>query len=85
VKAIWEVFAGAATPARPLAFTTDELAREIDVATTWPARLARTSAYLSHPVFNTHHSETEMLRYMRGLEGRDLSLTHSMIPSGHAR
>ena len=42
----------------------------------------RTSAYLTHPAFNTHHSETEMLRYMRRLEGRDLSLTHSMIPLG---
>src|SRR6202007_1261425 len=35
-----------------------------------------------HPVFNTHHTETEMLRYMRQLESRDLSLCHSMIPLG---
>jgi len=47
-----------------------------------PAFADRTSAYLTHPVFNTHHSETEMLRYMRKLESRDLSLTHSMIPLG---
>jgi len=46
------------------------------------AGLERTSAYLTHPVFNTHHSETEMLRYMRTLESRDLSLVHSMIPLG---
>ncbi|MEP7001779.1 MAG: aminomethyl-transferring glycine dehydrogenase, partial [bacterium] len=45
-------------------------------------RFARTSDFLTHPVFNTHHSETEMLRYMRMLESRDLSLTHSMIPLG---
>jgi glycine dehydrogenase len=48
----------------------------------FPAPLARTSAYLTHPVFGTHHSEHEMLRYMRRLEARDLSLTTSMIPLG---
>jgi glycine dehydrogenase len=47
-----------------------------------PAALARTSAYLTHPVFNSHHSETEMLRYVRLLESRDLSLTRSMIALG---
>ena len=45
-------------------------------------RSSRTSAYLTHPVFNTHHTETEMLRYLRRLESRDLSLTTSMIPLG---
>ena len=47
-----------------------------------PKDLERKSTYLSHPVFNSHHSETEMLRYMRKLESRDLSLAHSMIPLG---
>jgi glycine dehydrogenase len=47
-----------------------------------PPALLRKSAYLTHPVFNTHHSETEMLRYLRLLESRDLSLTRSMIPLG---
>lgn len=42
----------------------------------------RKSEYLKHPVFNSYHSETEMLRYIRKLESRDLSLTHSMIPLG---
>jgi glycine dehydrogenase len=42
----------------------------------------RTSRYLTNPVFNEHHSETEMLRYLRRLEGRDISLVHSMIPLG---
>jgi glycine dehydrogenase len=42
----------------------------------------RTSAYLTHPIFHRHRSETEMLRYMRGLEAKDLSLTAAMIPLG---
>lgn len=47
-----------------------------------PAALTRTSSFLLHPVFNTHHSETEMMRYLKSLENKDLSLTHSMIPLG---
>ncbi|MDX2119404.1 MAG: aminomethyl-transferring glycine dehydrogenase [Planctomycetota bacterium] len=47
-----------------------------------PAALARQSGYLTHPVFNSHHSEHEMLRYIRKLQGRDLSLANSMIPLG---
>jgi glycine dehydrogenase len=47
-----------------------------------PRSLLRTSQFLSHPVFNTHHTETEMLRYIKKLESRDLSLTTSMIPLG---
>jgi len=42
----------------------------------------RTSSYLQHPVFNRYHSETEMMRYLKRLESRDLSLTTSMIPLG---
>ncbi len=48
----------------------------------YPAPLARTSPFLRQAVFNRHHSETEMLRYIRRLEARDLSLTTSMIPLG---
>jgi len=47
-----------------------------------PDHLSRTSAYLAHPVFHQHHSETEMLRYIKRLEARDLSLCHAMIPLG---
>ncbi len=49
---------------------------------TYPAPLARTSPFLTHPVFNEYHSEHELLRYLRRLESRDLSLTTSMIPLG---
>ncbi|KAI4202127.1 MAG: hypothetical protein LQ350_002794 [Teloschistes chrysophthalmus] len=47
-----------------------------------PSPLMRTSSFLTHPVFNTHHSETELLRYIHHLQSKDLSLTHSMIPLG---
>ena len=47
-----------------------------------PGPLQRTSAFLLHPVFNQYHSETEMMRYLKILENKDLSLTHSMIPLG---
>ncbi|KAH8819060.1 glycine dehydrogenase-like protein [Xylogone sp. PMI_703] len=51
-------------------------------ASSVPGSLKRTSSYLTHPVFNSHHSETEILRYMHHLQSKDLSLTHSMIPLG---
>ncbi|GFP57393.1 glycine dehydrogenase (decarboxylating), mitochondrial [Trichoderma asperellum] len=47
-----------------------------------PASVRRESKFLTHPVFNSHHSETEMLRYMHHLQSKDLSLVHSMIPLG---
>lgn len=47
-----------------------------------PSSLKRTSPYLTHPVFNIHQSETELLRYIHHLQSKDLSLTHSMIPLG---
>lgn len=46
------------------------------------AELGMRSPYLTHPVFNTHHSEHEMLRYIKRLENKDLSMVHSMIPLG---
>ncbi|EHR6472511.1 aminomethyl-transferring glycine dehydrogenase [Vibrio parahaemolyticus] len=47
-----------------------------------PEALRRTSEYLTHPVFNTYHSETQMMRYLKQLENKDFSLTHGMIPLG---
>ena len=47
-----------------------------------PSNLKRTSKFLQHPVFNSHHSETEMMRYIKKLEVKDLSLNRSMIPLG---
>ncbi|HDY7948355.1 TPA: aminomethyl-transferring glycine dehydrogenase [Vibrio vulnificus] len=47
-----------------------------------PEACRRTSRFLTHPVFNTHHSETQMMRYLKHLENKDFSLTHGMIPLG---
>ena len=58
----------------------DAIAKGLDAR--FDERFGRTSPFLSHPVFSRYHSETEMLRYLRRLESRDLSLTHSMIPLG---
>ncbi|MDR3495482.1 MAG: aminomethyl-transferring glycine dehydrogenase [Ancalomicrobiaceae bacterium] len=72
IEAVWSAFGGA--------FAYGEVAPDAGLGL--PAGLARTSAYLTHPVFNTHHSETEMLRYMRRLADRDLALDRAMIPLG---
>ena len=64
----------------PLPFTIEQLAGEAKAGI--PAGLARQQPILTHPVFHRYHSETEMLRYIRRLEARDLSLTTSMIPLG---
>lgn len=64
------------------AIATDSIVVVENVSTTIPASLQRTSEYLTHPVFNSHHSEHEMLRYIKSLETKDLSLCHSMIALG---
>ena len=55
---------------------------EAGVTSLIPAELRRTSSFMAHPVFNTHHSETAMLRYIRALSDKDLALDRSMIPLG---
>ena len=55
---------------------------ELEGLTSIDESLERKSAYLTHPVFNSYHSETEMMRYIKKLERRDISLTHSMISLG---
>jgi glycine dehydrogenase len=61
-------------------FTVDDLVSGVDFR--YDERFNRTTPFLTHPVFNTHHAESEMLRYMTKLQSRDLSLVHSMIPLG---
>ncbi len=55
---------------------------ELEGLTSLDENLERKSTYLTHPVFNSYHSETEMMRYIKKLERRDISLTHSMISLG---
>ncbi|MBE0588563.1 MAG: aminomethyl-transferring glycine dehydrogenase, partial [Hydrogenophaga sp.] len=76
ITLLWSVFAkdGQALP------TLDAFEKGIEPLI--PAELRRTSAYLTHPVFNSHHSETGMLRYIRALSDKDLALDRSMIPLG---
>jgi glycine dehydrogenase len=73
---LWQIFASG----EPLPFTVEQLATEVN--SRFDSTLARTSSYLTHPVFNRYHSETELLRYLHRLESKDLSLTTSMIPLG---
>lgn len=72
IAAIWAEAAGKATPS----ITADSISAQI------PSELSRTERFMEQPVFNTYHSEHEMLRYLKKLENKDLSLVHSMISLG---
>ncbi len=72
VEAVWRAFGGALNYAEIEADTREAL----------PVGLKRASAFLTHPVFHAHRSETELLRYMRKLSDRDLALDRAMIPLG---
>jgi glycine dehydrogenase len=76
VQLLWKIFAtdGQALPTFA--------AFEKGIDSLIPHALRRTSAFLTHPVFNTHHSETAMLRYIRSLSDKDLALDRTMIPLG---
>lgn len=79
VSRLWHAITGEATD-----LTVDALAAKMAASGDHdlPAEYARTSPFLEHPVFHTYRTEHEMLRYLRRLESRDLSLTTSMIPLG---
>jgi len=79
VKNILAVFAKVAGKAAEV-LSINELPEETEI--TWADKLIRQSPYLQHEVFNRHHSEHEILRYMKHLENKDISLVHSMIPLG---
>ncbi|QDK46693.1 glycine dehydrogenase (aminomethyl-transferring) [Bdellovibrio sp. ZAP7] len=76
VETVWMAFNGGNKAAFDCHSIDDTLKLEI------PAALARKSAFMTNPVFNSHHSETELLRYIHHLQNKDITLTHSMIPLG---
>ena len=76
VKAIIDIFSKAFNASQT------KTASQSNSKLSWPENLIRKSSYLTHPVFNTHHSEHEMLRYIKRLENKDLSMVHSMISLG---
>lgn len=75
VEAVWQAVTGETG-----SLDIDTLDR--DASNVIPEALQRQSAYLTNPVFNSHHSETEMMRYMRHLADKDLALDRAMIPLG---
>ena len=79
VELLWRVFLGEAAGELSVDSIDGKLAAG---KTPIPAELRRESDFLQHPNFNRYHSETEMMRYLKRLENRDISLTHAMIPLG---
>ncbi len=76
LERVWTCFSTNATSK----VTIDEI--DTDVVETIPDDLQRTSAFLTHPIFELYHGETEMLRYLRWLQSKDIALDRSMIPLG---
>ena len=76
ILAVFASAAGAPAPSLDASTLAERLADQ------FPAPLGRTSAYLTHAVFNTHHSETQIMRYIRSLDAKDIGLETSMIPLG---
>jgi glycine dehydrogenase len=76
IATLLKLIAGVTADLTPL----DEQLQQADPSL--PAALLRQDAILTHPVFNTHHTEHQMLRYLKKLQNRDLALDHSMISLG---
>jgi len=76
VEQVWQSFSSIIPGDYPTSFD------DVEVGENIPLELKRDSEFLTHPVFNIHHSETEMLRYIRSLSDKDIALDRSMIPLG---
>ncbi len=78
IEALWKLFANTIPSTSILTFADNIRAHKA----LYPEECARSSPFLAHPVFNTHHSETEIMRYLRSLADKDIALDRAMIPLG---
>ena len=77
IAQLWQIIAGTAVTC-----DVDSIDAQLGDQSVLPATLQRSSAFLTHPTFNSYHSETEMLRYMKRLENKDIALNQAMIALG---
>ena len=78
---LWSILTGTSRHSN-IVLDFDKMIRSGQIEPVIPDYLMRNSKFLTHPVFNSFHSETDMMRYLKRLENKDISLTHSMIPLG---
>ena len=81
IRELWSILIGPSKHSNSV-LDFDEIIRSGKIEPVIPEYLNRNSKFLTHPVFNSFHSETDMMRYLKRLENKDISLTHSMIPLG---
>ena len=81
IRELWSILIGPSKHSNSV-LNFDEIIRSGQIEPVIPEYLNRNSKFLTHPVFNSFHSETDMMRYLKRLENKDISLTHSMIPLG---
>ena len=81
IRELWSILIGPSKHSNSV-LDFDEIIRSGQIEPVIPEYLNRKSKFLTHPVFNSFHSETDMMRYLKRLENKDISLTHSMIPLG---
>ncbi len=82
IEELWQVVLGDAATGLSVSKIDEKICANENLEMGIPEFLKRQSAFLTHPFFNRYHCETDMLRYLKRLENKDLSLTHAMIPLG---